>query len=70
MKVILHTSRIDGHVSQMPGQTIDVEDGVGRRLIQSGQARAAGNGGSVQTASLKQTRRGRKQVREEREVQI
>lgn len=70
MKVILHTSRIDGHVSQMPGQTIEVDEIVGRRLIETGQARAAGNGGFVQTASLKQTKRGRKQVREEREVKI
>lgn len=68
MRVILQTSRIDGHMSQAPGDVIEVDGVVGQRLIDSGQARAVDGGRPVQTASKRQNNRGQRMGRESREV--
>lgn len=68
MKIILQTSRVDGHLSQAPGDCIDVPDDVARRMIDSGQARYANGGSKTETAMLTQGQRGQRQTRAKRKA--
>lgn len=67
MRVILQTSRIDGHLSQAPGDIINLPNDVARRMIDNGEARPFEEN-AVQTASTQPTTRGTKPTRRSRKV--
>lgn len=67
MRVILQTSRIDGHLAQMPGDVIDLPKDVAQRMIDNGEARLFRED-AVETASVQPTSRGNTPTRRSRKV--